>query len=367
MQLPMHRSKNPNCYQPRKYYMHKIKASNNGNMQCNNLFSSENINQSSGTGAGNNGRCQVGSFEACNRASALQAAALALEAAGRLHRCPRLLHSLCLRVGLQCRVQSIVCSAPGSRGACPLCRSVGLLHRRLSGSVLGRCFGGRLVPCSSGGPGHGSSRRSLGCSSPCVGRPRCRCLGRGWPGPAGRRGRRCRLGGRRGARSAGGFTLGRLLLQPPLDFLIFPPHLHSLQTILPDLPQLQDRHLVANLRLQLPAGHWRRFKQPRPPWALRALHGMHACFRGGWPGRVGGRQWQRQRCRRAGCSMPQRAAAHTGPAGAHSQCRSHTALTYARRALVGAPLVRLAAAVRRCSNDHQPGAPRPRCCWQGSE
>ena len=100
-------------------------------------------------------------------------------------------------------------------------------------------FCGRLMPHSSGGPGHGSSRRSLGCSSPCVDGPRCGCLGRGRPGPAGRRGRRCRLGRRRGARSAGGFTLGQLLLQPPLDFLKVSINiLRQSLAILPDLPQL---------------------------------------------------------------------------------------------------------------------------------
>ena len=94
---------------------------------------------------------------------------------------------------------------------------------------------------------------------------------------------------------------------------------------------------------------------------------------------VSGKGWvdgqagtERQRCRRADscCSMQQ--------SWQGQQARSHSVhaagathgLTYASRALVGPPLVRLAAAGTaraRCSNGHQPGAPRLPCCGPSSE
>ena len=75
---------------------------------------------------------------------------------------------------------------------------------------------------------------------------------------------------------------------------------------------------------------------------------------------------------------PRRVMLKHAAAWAGQQARSHSVhvagathdLTYARRALVGAPLVRLAAAGTargRCSNGHQPGAPRLTCCGHGSE
>ena len=190
--------------------------------------------------------------------------------------------------------------------------------------MLGRCFGSRLMPRSSGGPGHGSSRRSLGCSSPCVAGPGVGAWGTGGQGP--------RRGGGGGAALVEGVLCAALSAlrwrvrcskcRSMLSTFLsnsFPPS----PAILHDLIQLQDLHLVANLRLQLLAGRWRRFKQPRPPWALHALHCMHCEEGEGREGMAGGR-WGAKALPVGRLPMPQQAAAWTEPAGACSQCRSHT-------------------------------------------